>query len=414
MKKILALPGVFLPHNETITLIVYKHLRNLNAYIDVLTYSAEADESLIKQLEKDEKYKKFNINTINFDWKDLFIKKGNKNVVKIFSNFFRYRKEALKMIRKKDYDIIYSSSVPSYTHYPAYLIKKKHKDRIKWIASFSDPIKDNLYVEEANKRYEELSIKGKIAFHIENYIHNNPRYQELTFQHANLLIFPNEELRDYMIGDSKTLLEKSLIIPFNYIEEWDIYKNLMSNTKFLDNEIVKFVHFGNIYGLRKVEKVLLALKEIKEEKNKKDFVFVQYGPVEPYVLELVKEYELEDVFEIKEKISYEDCMNKMNEEADVLVIFDTILGEDELQPWVPSKILEYILTRKPIFSVTTKRSAVFRMLKDNNICVNYDVSSIKQGIIEQLENISLREYDFEQLENKKVINETLIKYIEKW
>jgi len=70
----------------------------------------------------------------------------------------------------------------------------------------------------------------------------------------------------------------------------------------------------------------------------------------------------------------------------------------------------YVNTKTDIFS-NNKKSAVFRMLKDNNIYVNYDVEAIKKEILKQLEDTSLRKYNFEEIENEKVINETLMKYI---
>ena len=45
-------PGPFVPHNDTITLLTYKRLRNLDLDMDVFAFKGKDDKGLLKELEK--------------------------------------------------------------------------------------------------------------------------------------------------------------------------------------------------------------------------------------------------------------------------------------------------------------------------------------------------------------------------
>ena len=53
--------------------------------------------------------------------------------------------------------------------------------------------------------------------------------------------------------NTEELKKKSIIIPLNYIKGWK-YKDKL-----------KFAHFGRIYGLRKIDKFLVALSQLNKE-----------------------------------------------------------------------------------------------------------------------------------------------------
>lgn len=412
-KSLLAITGVFMPHNDTITQITYKHLCDLNYDIDVVTFKSKKDESMEKILLKDKKFKKFNFHYINEDWQKVYVSKTNFNIFKIFKNLCLFNKKSVSMIKNKKYDVIYSNSVPNYTHYAAYLIKKKLKNEIKWYASFSDPIVNNPYVEGMKRK--NIFTKDMVAYFFQKLIHYRRKYQALPLKYADKLIFISEELRDYVTQKDEKLLEKSIVIPITYVKEWPMYNDLLNYTpNFKNKKKIKFMHFGNIYGLRKTNLFMQAIYELKKEipdfNNKVEIH--QYGIIEKNQLKLIDEYKIDDIVKIHTRIDYEKCINLMKNEADVLIIFDTILPEDKIQPFLPSKVLEYLLMKKPIFSVTTKNSPIYRLLSDKHICSSYDVESIKQNILKQLENIKVVDNDYEKYENEKVIKNTLGKELD--
>ena len=75
-------------------------------------------------------------------------------------------------------------------------------------------------------------------------------------------------------------------------------------------------------------------------------------------------------------------------------------------------VVDYLLVGKPIFSVTTKHSPIYRMLNKKHICVMYDVDDIIKGIKKQIKNIEIVNNDYGKFENKFVIKNTLGKFLE--
>ena len=57
----LVIPGGFVPYNDTVTLLTYKRLRNLDLDKDVLAFKGREDQGIVKELKKDDNFKKFNI-----------------------------------------------------------------------------------------------------------------------------------------------------------------------------------------------------------------------------------------------------------------------------------------------------------------------------------------------------------------
>ena len=275
-------------------------------------------------------------------------------------------------------------------------------NKIKWYASFSDPIINNPYVSNRKKNNIVMYLLQKLIYY-------KKIYQKCAFKYADKLIFMSEELRDYMIGNDKKLLSKSIVIPITYVKDWPMYKNLINSKPKFNKEKIKFIHFGNIYGLRQIELFIKALSELKIENPEeiKNVEVHQYGNIEFSKAKLINKYEISDIFKIHDKVNYEDCLNIMNNDADVLIVFDTILDNDKIQPFLPSKVLEYLLINKPIFSITTKNSPTFRILGNKHICSMYDLEDIKQSILNQINNIKIINNNYEIYENDYVINNTL-------
>ena len=92
--------------------------------------------------------------------------------------------------------------------------------------------------------------------------------------------------------------------------------------------------------------------------------FQQYGEFQKSDLKLIRKLGLSDTFVINSKLDYEDYMRALDG-CDYLLILDTILKDDEIQPYLPSKILEYSLLKKNTLSITTKTSPLYRICKNS-------------------------------------------------
>ncbi len=407
-EKMLVIPGGFLPYNDPITLISYKHLRLLDYEFDVIALNNTVDNSIKKELDKDINYKKFNVKYVA-KYDDTIATLQRKNVISGVFNIFKYIKACVKQSKKEEYSVVYSSSVPSFTHVAAYFIKRKNKN-IKWIASFSDPLYKSPYKKD-DESFKDYSIISKIGFYVYTFIYMNGMYEKIAMKYADKIIYICEEQRDFMINNYKNnekLKDKAIIVPLNYIKDWELYENMIVNERSeIKKQLVIFSHFGRIYGLRKIDSLLLAINELNNEIKDFDkiFLFEQYGEIIERYQNKINEYNIGYLFKLIDKVSYEQALIKMRE-CGCLVLCDTIIDDDLIQPYLPSKTLDYLLMKKPCLVVTTKLSPAYRIFnhKGFNCCLN-DVQMIKNEILNIIANQKVNEYSMLEYENEVAIKD---------
>ena len=119
-----------------------------------------------------------------------------------------------------------------------------------------------------------------------------------------------------------------------------------------------------------------VLKETDDNLASK-IVFHQYSEIQESDIKKIKDYHLEDVFIIHPKVSYDQSIDIMKK-ADILVLFDTIMEGAPLQPYLPSKITEYLLLKKPILGICESNSPSYRILKEEgHNLVGNDIELLK-------------------------------------
>ena len=382
--KMFIVPGSFVPYNDTVTLLAYKRLRNLDLDMDVFAFKGKVDKGLLKELEKDECFKKFNIAyTSDLEYAIPRNHPFRLPIGLVLMN--KYIHDSLIEFEKKDYKYLFTSIVPGISHICGNKIKKKHPEVI-WYASFSDPFKNSPY---KNADLDNRSIFYKIAYKVGAWALYNNKYEEVAVKNADKLVFICEEQRDYTISqypklNREELLKKSIVMPLTYIPSWDMYKNLLENSS-RNNTPKQAVHLGRLYGLRKIDSFLDTLKELKEEDDKIEdkIIFHQYSEIQTPDIKKIKEYGLEKLFVLHDKVSYDESTRIMKE-ADVLVLFDTLMPKEKVQPYLPSKIVEYLMLGKPILGICDSNSPSYRILKENGFNT---IGSSKEQIKENIRKI---------------------------
>jgi glycosyltransferase involved in cell wall biosynthesis len=309
----------------------------------------------------------------------------------------RYVHDALKEFEKKDYQYLFTSIVPGISHIAGYKIKKKHPE-VKWYASFSDPFKGSPY------KKADLDGKGliyKIMFGVGAFCLYNNRYEEVAVKNADKLVFICEEQRDFTLkqySNYEELVKKSIIMPLTYIPEWKMYQDILKSEK-KKNEKKTAVHLGRLYGLRKPGVLIEALKELKEEDENlsEKIVFHQYSEIQKEDVEKIRKYGLENLFMIHDKVSYDESIQVMKG-ADILVLFDTLMPDEPVQPYLPSKIVEYLMLKKPILGICDENSPSYRILKEYGYnTVGCSVNELKKNILDLIRDDPVIDYSLEKL-----------------
>ena len=390
--------GSFVPYNDTVTLLTYKRLRNLDLDIDVFCFKGKEDPSLLKELEKDEQFKKFHLNyTTDLNWA---VPRNYPFRLPISLVYIKkYIDDALKEFEKKEYKYLFTSIVPGVSHLAGLKIKQKHPE-VKWIASFSDPFKNSPY---KKSDLSDRSFIYRILFNVGGYALYNDRYEEAAVLNADRLVFICEEQRDFTLKqypDYEMLLKKSVIYPLTYIPEWKMYEELLDVPE-VHHTPKRAVHLGRLYGLRKIDSFLEALRELKEEDAvlKDKIVFHQYSEIQAPDVKKIKEYGLEELFVLHDKVTYQESVEIMKDN-DVLVLFDTLMPGAQVQPYLPSKIVEYLMLKKPILSICDSNSPSYRILKEYGFdTVGSDKDTIKENIKKIIVDDGSFHYSLSKLNN---------------
>ncbi len=396
--RMFVVPGSFVPYNDTVTLLSYKRLRNVDMDMDVFCFKGKEDPSLLKELESDENFKKFHISyTSDLDWAIPRNYPLRLPFGLILMN--KYIFDSLKEFEKGEYTHLFTSIVPGISHIAGAKIKRKHPE-IEWIASFSDPFKGSPY---KKADLDGRSIFYKIAYNVGAFSLYNNKYEEAAVKHADKLVFICEEQRDFTLKqypNYEELLKKSIIYPLTFISGWKMYSDLLDAPK-VKNPVRQAVHLGRLYGLRRIDTFLDALRELKTEMPdlKDKIVFHQYSEIQAPDVRKIKEYGLEDVFILHDKVTYKESVEVMKN-ADILVLFDTLMPGAESQPYLPSKIVEYLMLKKPILGICDPNSPSFRILKE----YGYDsVGSSTEEIIRSIKQIigsdNVIDYSLDKLDN---------------
>lgn len=399
--KMFIVPGPFVPHNDTITLLTYKRLRNLDLDMDVFAFKGKDDKGLLKELERDDNFKKFNIKYTS-DLDHAIARNHPWRLPESLVLMYKYIKDSLKEFEKGEYKYLFTSIVPGISHLCGKAIKKKHPEVI-WYASFSDPFKNSPY---KKADLEGRNIFYKFVYSVGGFFLYNDKYEEAAVLNADKLIFICKEQMEYTLSqypNAEELKKKAIIMPLTYVPEWDMYNKLISEKKKEVNKPLQAVHLGRLYGLRKINTFLEALKQLKEEDNdlSKKIVFHQYSEIQKPDVKKIRDYNLEDVFILHKTVSYDESVEVMKE-SDILVLFDTLMPNSKVQPYLPSKIVEYLLLRKPILGICDDNSPSYRILKEYGFKeLGSDVESVKRNIISLINGVEVEKYSLDDLNSDK-------------
>ena len=385
MKRCLAVTGTFLPYNDVTTQLVYKQLRLLPFKYDVCALDGgSSDPSFVSKIKADPCYRKFTI-VSPFTYRNATFSIKNPNLVKALWTVDKYVEYAINLYN--NHDVVYTASLPCYTTRVGVALKKKNPN-IKWIASFSDPINHSPY------KYDTETIKSyypiqRECFFIYTHFYFVDKDEANAFELADLLLFICEEQRDFMIEQymkyfhkvsEEDIRKKCVIVPLSYIPEWN--RPLVTSVSNRNADTFALAHFGRIYGLRIIKEFIYALDEFIKEHPEISLQIEQYGEFRPSDRKLIHKLGLDQIFLIHDKYSYDEGFQKMSE-ANAVLLFDTIMPEDQIQPYLPSKVMEYSLLKKNVLAVTTSKSPTYRLMKrTNSVVCSYNRDEIKKGLEE--------------------------------
>ena len=235
--------------------------------------------------------------------------------------------------RTQDYETIFTWSQYNSISLVGLRIKKKLGDQIKWVAYFGDPWHLNPYV----------PLKG-ITKKL------NLRLQNKVFSSADLLLFPTQDMADFMTKRyGVEVKKKSRVLPHTF--DTKLYPT-DSPTK-VSKDIVLFKYIGQFYGARKPEIITQGISTLL--KRRPDFAEVlRVEFVGSSTTENIENKTINDLPEglvvHRRQVTYLESLGEMLG-ADCLISLD---APAQRNIFMSAKLSDYMGARKPIVAITNE------------------------------------------------------------
>jgi hypothetical protein len=374
---------LFPPSDYVSGITVFKRIAENNRTVDVLQ-SDYKSENFLKFNEYVDKYVNDRIIIdmgCRVDWTDCI---------------FEFTEKGLDSI-KKDYKKIYSRSWLMANHFLASEYKFSHQD-VFWTAEFSDPliydlnnnpknyremvIDDEEYVLKVNNQIRDLNEIADTDFPlVENNVSAYYVAEYLVYLFADRIIFTNENQCSVMLDqfpvDVRKFVSDKIEIRRHPTLGEEFY-NIETADLELDESLINMAYFGNdYYSKRHFESLFYAVEALNHEfKDKlKIYLFISDDS-------LVKRLLPSERFIVKKPLGYLEFLNATTQ-FDVLIVNDVITkGNYEINPYLPSKLSDYLGSGSDIWALYEKGSSLYEFdLKYKSDVNDFD------GCLNQLANI---------------------------
>ena len=358
--KDLIISYCFTPYVDTSAIVMAKRVRERGIFVDVVyndMNSARVKDERLYALADDliDKRTPIDSPTSFTQWRAI-------------EEFCTAMSVRLKRLNKSPYLSVYSRVLWPASHFAAFEYKLNNPET-KWIAEFSDPV---LYDILGNARYSKfntdwhrLEIMKQLQLkHLSVPLNDNLYFwcEYLAYVFADELIFTNDNQLSYMLSKSdkeihKIILDKATTKSHPTLSQ-EYYEIQQSNYR-IDNDKVNFAYFGTFYQTRKLNDIIEIVKTLREPYKDKVLIHVFTNTREVLAAE-INEVGVAENFAINDYVSFFEFLN-LTTQFDCLVLNDAITKpEKSVNPYLPSKLSDYIGGSRPIWVLYEHDSILHR------------------------------------------------------
>lgn len=369
MKKGFVICWYYPPGNSSEGLVTFKLLSNSKLAYDVWTRSNQ-QQSVWDRKSDENKLTAENVNVIKCDCDDM--KEWVKEGVKYFSD------------HSGEYDFIMSRGMPVESHELAIKIHEKFP-KIKWIASFGDPIIDTPYIDAITMGGQNNPFKVKEYVKRENlsafgiakvFLSPVRRANEViwkrkkhagdevakyfkktnddTLKGADILIYNNDYQFKHAFSREEYASFKKKGRVINHSFEPKMYPEKADKQKKLS-----FIYVGHLDDTRNAHSLLEAILHLKRKDanigKKVEFCF--YGHMGKQDKMFILDNNLTDVVKLNGDVDYFESL-RIIKDADWAILIDanfTSLVDDCI--YLPAKLIDYMGARTKVLSISHVRGA---------------------------------------------------------
>lgn len=383
MKRILVISWFYPPINSSEALVTYKLLSHSRYAYDVFTQKRSDAWSYGRSMDVPEA--------------------GNVCCIEAESDDIRsWAEEAIRYFaaHRDDYDIVMTRSMPPECHQAGLRIKKRFP-KVKWIASFGDPIKTNPYqhmnceLYSPNESHNLLNRNRGLAWRMNPkrillagawlVRHNNAvrrrRYlakiEEDTLRLADRILFNNRAQMRWMLGDDEHLLKKAHLVRHTY--EPELYPDAAGQTR----TKLRFVFIGHLDELRTAMPLLQGVRALMDEKpdlaQRAEFLF--YGDMADGDLAYLVKHHMLDLVQYCDPVPYLESLAVMRDADWVMHMDANISDASDENIFFAAKLADYFGSGSNLLAVTMPRGDVADVLRASGAQVlNFSANEIKQAL----------------------------------
>ncbi|WP_022664374.1 hypothetical protein [Desulfospira joergensenii] len=283
------------------------------------------------------------------------------------------------VIKKHRPIVIYSTAGPSSTHLAGYVLKKIFQTP--WIAEIHDP----LIHENEKKRYQ------RYAFH--------KWLEKAIFTKADAVIYFTETA-------CRNARKRTQISHNSHVLRPGANPPKINGVKYEKKDKIHFGHFGSLDEDRNLSLFFKAVSRLIEKQPRlREIISVDiYGTdLDPASNNVVKDFSLQDIVCEHGRLEYDASTGKSGRQrvfkemhlCDVLVI---VHGHTDIcDEYIPSKMYEYLLTKRPIMGIASPESELGQILiSAGHLAVANNLSDVEiavENIIHDWENDRLVEIE---------------------
>ncbi|MCF7831361.1 MAG: hypothetical protein K9M36_00530 [Candidatus Pacebacteria bacterium] len=358
--KVATVAYYFHPQNNAESLVATR-LLNTESDIRYNVYTHESEEinelSLVKNLKIIQIRNSISSSFLNW---------------RILNNKYIWAIRVFNKIKNSNFDIIYTRSTPIIDHFVGLFLKIKTGKP--WVIHFSDPWLDSPY-----------RTKKPILDYFLKYL------EDILFKKSNFIIVTNENFASFLKKKDSKLAHKIIVLyhPVN---------NLQLSNPSIKSKSDKIIlsHIGCFYGKRSPNELLGLLNEI----DRKDFElnFVGNNRADE-IFNAVRDSIVFEKIMFLGKVDYNESL-RLGLGSDYLLLVDANLPKESL--FLPSKLMDYFVIKKPIIAITNKESPVHKILKEQEQFLLFYEDS-KEINIDKLENIIKKRLTWENNYSERML-----------
>ncbi len=345
----------FAPWSDTAGVVAGKRIAERGEPTDVVSANLQSVRSRDDSIQYVSapfigRHKEIDLSSVSFSG-EACVREFTENVVKEFTHAHQGRK----------YKKIYSRAMWPASHFAAAAIKAKHPN-IFWTAEFSDPLLLDIFGNDrpgkiSEKWLSEIGIKREISKKGGSTLNSDSLFtwaEYSAYALADSLIFTNENQMKYMLDQEwipipRDELEKKSIVSKHPTLKGAIYE-IEDAKVLLDTQKCNIAYFGNFYKSRGLEDVIESMRKIPNVHEKFSLHIFTSNPQE--TSERIKGTGLEEVIFAKSYLPYLKFLSACTYFDYLLVNDAKTTGVKPLNPYLPSKLSDYLGANRPIWAIT--------------------------------------------------------------